>query len=101
MRPKFDPRLSTTLPDLAQSTSEVVSSMEGKNEQAAKQATRPEFLTVEEIAEMLRVKPRTIYDMVAQNRIPYRKVGRRVVFLLTEILEWTDPSLGNALSGAK
>jgi hypothetical protein len=68
MRPEFDPRLSTTLPDLAKSTSEVVSSMEGKNAQAAKQATRPEFLTVEEIAEMLRVKPRTIG--IAQNVVP-------------------------------
>lgn len=75
--------------------------MVGDNAQAAKKTTRPEFLTVEEIAEMLRVKPRTIYDMIAQNRIPYRKVGRRVVFLLTEILEWTNPALGNAHSGAK
>jgi len=37
------------------------------------------------------VKPRTIYEMVSQGRIPYRKVGRRVVFLLAEILEWTNP----------
>ena len=52
----------------------------------------PKFLTVDELAEMLRVKPRTIYEMVSQGRIPYRKVGRRVVFLLTEILEWTNPN---------
>ncbi len=58
-------------------------------------------MTVEEIAEMLRVKPRTIYDMVAQNRIPYRKVGRRVVFLLTEIMEWTNPSPISVRSQAK
>jgi excisionase family DNA binding protein len=49
----------------------------------------PKFLTVEEVAEMLRVKPRTIYDWVSQRRIPFRKAGDRTVFLLTEILEWT------------
>ena len=38
---------------------------------------------------MLRIKPRTIYEMVSQNRIPFRKAGRRTVFLLDEILAWT------------
>jgi excisionase family DNA binding protein len=33
----------------------------------------PQFLKVAEVAELLNVKPRTIYEMVAQNRIPYRK----------------------------
>ena len=33
----------------------------------------PRFLKVVELAELLNVKPRTIYEMVAQNRIPYRK----------------------------
>ena len=30
----------------------------------------PRFLKVAELAELLKVKPRTIYEMVAQNRIP-------------------------------
>ena len=51
----------------------------------------PRFLTVEEVAEMLRVKPRTIYDMVSERRIPYRKAGDRTIFLLDEILDWTKP----------
>ena len=29
-----------------------------------------QFLKVAEVAELLKVKPRTIYEMVAQNRIP-------------------------------
>ena len=49
----------------------------------------PRFLTVEEVAEMLRVKPRTIYDWVSQRRVPFRKAGDRTVFLFEEILEWT------------
>ena len=52
-------------------------------------AGSPQFLTVEEVATMLRIKTRTVYEMVSQNRIPFRKVGRRTVFLLEEILEWT------------
>jgi len=31
------------------------------------------FLRVEEVAELLRCKKRTIYDMVEQKRIPYRR----------------------------
>ena len=52
---------------------------------------RPKFLDVKELAEMLRLKTRTIYDMVSEGRIPYRKAGDRTIFLLDEILEWTKP----------
>jgi excisionase family DNA binding protein len=51
----------------------------------------PRFLDVKELAEMLRLKTRTIYDMVSEGRIPYRKAGDRTIFLLDEILEWTKP----------
>ena len=52
---------------------------------------RPRFLDVKELSELLRIKTRTIYEMVSQGRIPYRKVGERTIFLLDEILEWTRP----------
>jgi len=52
---------------------------------------RPQFLNVKELADMLRTKPRTIYDWVSQGRIPYRKAGDRTIFLLDEILDWTKP----------
>ena len=54
------------------------------------QSSLPQFLTVEEVAELLRVSPRSIYDWVSQGIIPYRKAGRRTIFLLDEILEWTS-----------
>jgi excisionase family DNA binding protein len=53
------------------------------------QANTPQFLTVVEIAEMLRLKPRTIYNMVSQRRIPFRKAGRQLLFDVREIEEWT------------
>jgi excisionase family DNA binding protein len=56
--------------------------------------SRPQFLKVAEVAEMLGVKVRTVYEMVAQNRIPYRKPpGSNILrFDLDEILAWTKGS---------
>lgn len=54
------------------------------------QSSLPQFLTVEEVAELLRVSPRSVYDWVSQGIIPYRKAGRRTIFLLDEILQWTS-----------
>ena len=50
-----------------------------------------QFLKVAEVAELLKLKPRTIYEMVAQNRNPYRKPPSSNIlrFDLQEILEWT------------
>ena len=52
---------------------------------------RPQLLKVSDVAQLLNVKPRTIYEMVAQDRIPYRKPpGSNILrFDLNEILEWT------------
>lgn len=38
---------------------------------------------------MLRCKPRTIYQMVSQHRIPFRKAGRLLLFEAGEIDRWT------------
>jgi excisionase family DNA binding protein len=54
------------------------------------QLSHPQFLTVEEVAELLRVSSRSVYDWVSQRQIPFRKAGRRTIFLLDEILEWTS-----------
>ena len=53
---------------------------------------RPQLLNVPEVAEMLGVKPRTVYEMVAQERIPYRKPpGSNILrFDLEEIVAWTE-----------
>jgi len=50
-----------------------------------------QFLKVSEVAKLLKVKLRTIYDMFAQGRIPYRKpAGSNILrFDLDEIITWT------------
>jgi len=56
---------------------------------------RPQLLKVPEIAALLKVKPRTIYEMVAQRRIPYRKPpGSNILrFDLEEIIAWTKAGI--------
>jgi len=49
----------------------------------------PILLTVSEAARLLRITTRSIYQMVAESRIPYRRVGRAVRFEQTELMEWT------------
>ena len=51
------------------------------------------FLSVREAAELLRVSPRTVYGWVTQRLVPHRKAGRRVIFLESELLEFTKPNL--------
>jgi excisionase family DNA binding protein len=54
-------------------------------------AKRPQLLKVSDVAQLLNVKPRTIYEMVSQDRIPYRKPpGSNILrFDLDEIVAWT------------
>jgi excisionase family DNA binding protein len=49
------------------------------------------FLIVEEAASLLRVEIGTVRNWVSQNKIPYRKAGANILFMLEEILEWTLP----------
>jgi excisionase family DNA binding protein len=36
------------------------------------------YLTVQEAADLLRVSPKTIYEQVAQKKIPHIKIGTRI-----------------------
>jgi excisionase family DNA binding protein len=61
------------------------------NARVTRSPRQPQLLKVPEVASLLNVKPRTIYEMVAQGRIPYRKPpGSNILrFDLEEIVEWT------------
>jgi excisionase family DNA binding protein len=47
-----------------------------------------EFLTVPEVAAMLRCSVSTIYKMVETNRLNANRVGGRLIFDRVEVLEW-------------
>ena len=49
------------------------------------------FMTVEETADLLRVKPSTVSTWISNGTIPVRYAGGRPLFLLAELMEWTLP----------
>jgi putative molybdopterin biosynthesis protein len=51
----------------------------------------PIYLTLKEVAELLRVKPRTIYAWVSDKRIPYERKGSLLRFRLDAIVAWNEP----------
>ena len=54
----------------------------------------PQYLTVEEVAAMLRRRPSTIYQLVHKKKIPFRKAGRQLLFKAGEIDQWTKDCAG-------
>jgi len=50
------------------------------------------FLDVNQAAELLGVKAKTIRTWVSEDVIPYRKANDKIIFLLAEILSWTLPA---------
>ena len=56
----------------------------------------PQYLTVSEVAAMLRLTPKGIYKMVNEKRIPFRKAGAQLLFDPKEIDEWTKAGAGKA-----
>ncbi len=46
------------------------------------------FLTVAEVADHLRIRPRKVYALVAAGEIPHRRAGARLIFESQEIDAW-------------
>lgn len=56
------------------------------------QARTPTYLTLKEVAELLKVKPRTVYAWVSDNRIPFERKGSLLRFRLDAIVAWNEPA---------
>lgn len=52
----------------------------------------PIYLTLREVAELLKVKPRTIYAWVSDKRIPFERKGSLLRFRLDAVLAWNEPT---------
>lgn len=51
------------------------------------------FLNVNELAQLVKVKPRTVYDWVARRertKIPVERAGGQLRFRLDRVLKWTE-----------
>ncbi len=51
------------------------------------------IMTLEEVAEYLRVKPQTIYTWAQENKIPAAKIGREWRFRKTVIDKWFNDQM--------
>ncbi|SEA35338.1 helix-turn-helix transcriptional regulator [Rubrimonas cliftonensis] len=52
------------------------------------EATPPEFLTTREVAALLRVRERKVYDMAAAGEIPCRRLTGKLLFPRAQIERW-------------
>ncbi len=51
-----------------------------------------DYLTTQELAALLRVKQRKVYDLVAEEALPFRRVTGKLLFPKREIEEWIAAS---------
>jgi excisionase family DNA binding protein len=50
----------------------------------------PQLLTIDQLAERLGVTERYVRRLVAERRVPYRKLGKLIRFADHEIAQWLD-----------
>jgi len=46
------------------------------------------YLTVKEAAEFLKIVTGSLYNLISQNKVPYHKSGKKVLFKKSELVEW-------------
>lgn len=63
-------------------------------------ANAPRYLTTKEVAEILRVKERKVYDLAGAGNIPHRRITGKLLFPKDELLDWIESGCG-ALAGER
>ena len=51
---------------------------------------QPSYLTTKEVAALLRVRERKVYDLAAAGGIPHRRITGKLLFPRAEILAWIE-----------
>jgi len=59
---------------------------------------RPLYLTTREVAALLRVKERKVYDLAAAGEIPHRRITGKLLFPSAEIAAWIEGAGGQGAS---
>jgi putative molybdopterin biosynthesis protein len=60
-----------------------------------------EYLTVKELAELLRLKERKIYDLAASGEVPCSKATGKLLFPASEIRQWIERAKSGGVSQAE
>ncbi len=47
-----------------------------------------DVLNADEVAHLLRVDRKTVYDAAGRGHVPHRRLGKRLVFSRTALLDW-------------
>jgi len=55
-----------------------------------RQAPIDPLLTIDELCDLLKVEPRTIYQLTYRGKIPHYKITNRLRFRQSEILSWIE-----------
>ena len=48
------------------------------------------ILTIKELSEIISIKPSTLYSWSMQKKIPFIKIGKKVLFDLAEVMVWIE-----------
>jgi excisionase family DNA binding protein len=64
-----------------------------KINQVSRMESNDKIMTLEEVAEYLRVKPQTIYTWAQEKKIPAAKLGREWRFRKSMIDKWFNESM--------
>jgi excisionase family DNA binding protein len=48
----------------------------------------PDVMNADEVADLLRVDRKTVYDAAGRGHMPHRRLGKRLVFSRTALLDW-------------
>jgi excisionase family DNA binding protein len=51
-------------------------------------AADPNILRAEQVAELLGIGRKQVFEAVGRREIPHRRIGRRILFHRTALLEW-------------
>lgn len=56
---------------------------------------KDEVMNVDEVATFLRLDRKTVYAAVATRRIPHQRLGRRILFSRSALLQWLTGRMGD------
>ena len=53
-------------------------------------STNDAFMTIDETAKLIKLAKSSVYGLVHQKKIPFNKVGKKLYFSKSEIMQWIN-----------